>query len=136
MRPLYGLGLGWLAGTVLAGLLGLSHALGADGSSLPEGITRLELAGLYIGGGSFGGLLLGLALPLARSLIGSMLVGALAVTPFFVGQAYLQARVLEDPPLYDAAMMIALFAVVGGFVGWNQYANSEEDDSSNSDPVA
>lgn len=128
MRPIYCFGLGLLAGTVFAGLLGLSSAFGADGSSLPEGISRVELAGLYIAGGSCGGFLLGLALPLARNLIGSMLAGALAVTPFFLGQAYLQARVLDDPPLYDTAMMIALFAVVGGFVGWNHYGNSGEDD--------
>jgi hypothetical protein len=111
-RPLFGAAVGVAFGLGLTVIAGLIVAADRSGRGLEDvyGITFPQLCGLYIVGGAIGGACFGMLLPLVRWPAGAAVVGALALTPLYLG-----AAALLGVPLLPTLLAPI---VIGGTLGY------------------
>ena len=88
-NPVLGLILGLGVAGCLSAFVVLQHVLTGGRAVADIGVSLWQVVGLYVAGGAIGGLLFGLALPLATWRWGGVIVGVIAVTPVYLGAAFL-----------------------------------------------
>jgi len=107
--------LGLLVGCAYALWATVVNRLSHGAAFVRLGVTWGQLTSLYLLAAPLGGLLVGLAWPLRRSVIGGFVLGALGILPMYVG-----AAILEVPTApWSERLLFTLIAsmVIGGSVG-------------------
>jgi hypothetical protein len=87
-----------------------------------------QVTAMYLLGGAIGGLAVGLCLPLARSRLGSALLGVMAVTPFHVFLGTLDAKVMgaEAAGWWAYGLSAVLVGSLSGYIA-RDIANKDAD---------
>lgn len=118
-----------IAGASWGLFLGLIYCGFAGLVLLTQGFrnVRLEIFGIYLGGGLVGGLLVGALRPWIRSRVTAMTVGVVVMAPLGFGFLLLRNGPIAN---WDEAQFVALIAgsillgSMGGKIFWDQHGNS------------
>jgi len=109
-KPAAGALIGLFAGMFLCFVAGIMILLGGHDNFVEMyGINIVQLFGLYLGGGLCGGMVVGALLPVARWRWSAGVLGVIAVTPLYLGVAW-----MGNYPWYYGVVPAA---IVGGALG-------------------
>lgn len=117
-RPIWGMAMGIVLGGIYTLFLVIPDlVLDLDGFQDLGGSAGSAFQ-LFLFGGATGGLVAGTLLPEARTRLGAVCVGAVAIFPFFFAQSHLQPPEPGGPTPLPLWLVVLLSLFVGGFVGY------------------
>ena len=86
----------------------LAVVLGMN-SGTPYGFSLIELAALYILGGTGGGAVLGILRPLNRTFLGEICIGCVALMPLSLMIAWgMKDSAPEAPPFWEGGLVVSI----------------------------
>ncbi len=109
--PIFGLGIG----VVLSAWVTLVYVIAGSAPFQRNGVTFVQTVAVYLTAGPLGGLLVALAHPLYRSIVGAFALGTLALFPAYLGFGILEIGNEHVSSVFLVALLAAL--LVGGSVG-------------------